>query len=378
MTYDVIVIGGGLAVCSAASQLARDGFRVLLLEKGRYPVHKLCGEFLSVEVQSAFERLGVWSSVLAAGARPIRRTFVTTMDGASFEEDLPGVAWGLSRYRLDPLLFEHAVHSGAEGYEGQEVRSVEGSLETGYSVKTEAATYAARIVLGAYGKRGRLDGTLGRQFLDEKSPYVAFKAHFEGMDFPDVVELHAFSGGYCGLSPVEEGRVNACWISHERVLKAAGGRAEAMVEQAFAANPVLAERFGKLHRVSDGYKAVSQVGFRMKQPFEGDVCMLGDAAGTIAPLCGDGMAMAFQSAEIAVPLAAGFLRDSCAASEFRDRYARAWERAFKSRIRLGRLVHYGYVHPLVAAAGVRVLAAVPGLPGWLIKKTRGTSTAAAF
>lgn len=369
--YDAIIIGGGLAGCSAAVQLARLGHRVLLLEKRRYPAHKLCGEFLSVEVRAAFERMGVWEAVQAAGARPIRRAYVTTMGGASFEQALPGTAWGLSRYRLDPLLFEHASCAGAEVHEGQEVRLVSGSLDAGYTVEAASASYEARIVLGAYGKRDRLDGALGRRFLGEKSPYVAFKAHYEGMAFPDVVELHAFAGGYCGLSPVEGGRVNACWISHERVLKAAGGSPDAMVDRMSAANPVLSQRFARLRRVSESYKAVSQVSFGVKGPFEGEICMVGDAAGTIAPLCGDGMGIALHAAERAVPLVDGFLKGGYSSSDFIRLYTEDWQQAFGSRIRLGRLVHYGYVHPVMASLGVRVLAAVPGLARWLIRKTRG-------
>ena len=56
---DVAIVGGGLAGCSAAIQLAAAGHKVLLLEKKTYPVHKLCGEFLSPEVKGALQRLGV-------------------------------------------------------------------------------------------------------------------------------------------------------------------------------------------------------------------------------------------------------------------------------------------------------------------------------
>ena len=81
MTYDAVIIGGGVAGCSAAIQMAGEGHRVLLLEKKRYPSYKLCGEFLSVEVLGMFERLGVREAVWQAGARPIDHTVITTTDG---------------------------------------------------------------------------------------------------------------------------------------------------------------------------------------------------------------------------------------------------------------------------------------------------------
>jgi len=103
-SYDVIIIGAGLAGCSAAIQLAQQGLQILLLEQQQYPTHKLCGELLSVEVIGIFEQLGILSTVEAAGAVPIRHATVTTWGGQSFPSDLPGTALGLSRYKLDLIL----------------------------------------------------------------------------------------------------------------------------------------------------------------------------------------------------------------------------------------------------------------------------------
>jgi len=289
MTYDVLIIGGGLAGCSAAIQLAERGKRVLLLEKQRYPAHKLCGEFLSVEVLAMFERLGVREAVWQAGAQPIDHTVITTTDGAVFESMLPGTALGLSRYTLDRLLFERARAAGAEAHDGVSVQTIEGTLDEGFGVTTSEGRFEARMVLGAYGKRSTLDRKLDRPFLKARSPFVAFKAHYAGVDLPGVIELHAFPGGYCGLSHVEQGQVNACWIAHGDALKAAGGTPEAMIDQSLGQNPALARRFEAMERVSDKFIAVSQITFVPKGAFAGDVCMIGDTAGMIAPMCGDGM-----------------------------------------------------------------------------------------
>lgn len=370
MHYDAIILGGGLAGGAAATLLAEQGWRVLVLERHRYPVHKLCGEFLSPEVQAVFARLGVLEAVQEAGARPIRHTRITTADGAVFASDLPGTALGLSRYMLDPLLLQRAQARGAAVRDGCAVRNLTGSLRDGFSVQTDSGAFTARLVLAAWGKRDALDRKLDRPFLRERSPFVAFKAHFEGVDLEEGIELHAFPGGYCGLSPVEGGRVNACWIARQTVLQADGGRPEAMIAGAFRQNPALAERFDRLQRVT-AFCAVSQVLFARKEAFAGAVCLLGDAAGTIAPLCGDGMAMALRSAELAAPLAGAYLDGRLAPDGFRHRYSRAWEQEFSLRLRLGRWLHYGYIHPLLAGSALRVLRQVPGMGRWLIRKTRG-------
>ncbi len=342
---------------------------MLLLEKARLPVHKLCGEFLSVEVMALFERLGVAGAVRRAGPHRIDETLVTTADGAAFRSPLPGTGLGLSRRTLDRLLFAHAAAAGADTRDGVTARALTGSLASGFSVTTTAGTFTARLVLGAWGRRGRLDRTLGRRFLAEKTPFVAFKAHFEGLEIPGVVELHAFAGGYCGLSHVEDGRVNVCWITHRDRLREAGGRPEGMIARTFGEHAALARRFGRLRRVTD-FCAVAQISFAVKGPMEGDVPMIGDTAGMIAPLCGDGMAMALHSAEMAAAHADAFLRGRADAEAFRRGYPRAWRDAFAGRLRLGRWMHHGYVRPLAASLAVRALAGMPALGRWLIRHTR--------
>lgn len=371
MTYDAIVIGGGLAGCSATLQLARRGHRVLLLEKGTYPQHKLCGEFLSPEVQGLCADLGVLGAMHDAGAHPIDHARITTATSATFESNLPGTALGLSRYRLDQLLFEHACAAGGDGRTGARVRAVEGTLDEGFTVSTRDESFTGRVVLGAYGKRGLLDRTLDRDFLKESSPFVAFKAHFEGESMPGQIELHAFDGGYCGLSHVEDGRVNVCWIARDDVLTVSGGKPEAMMAHALAENDALADRLGRMTRVSDTFHAISQVPLVRKAPFERDVCMIGDTAGMIAPLCGDGMAMALHSATLAVPPVSEFLNGRATAADFRTRYAGAWNRDFGRRMQVGRWAHYGYIHPLLANTAVQLCRLMPALGRWLIRATRG-------
>lgn len=371
MTYDAIVIGGGPAGCSVALRLARRGYEVLLLEKGTYPQHKLCGEFLSPEVQALCMELGVLEAMRAAGAHPIERVRVTAADGAAFASTLPGTALGLSRYRFDRLLFEHACAADVDGRSSMRVRTVEGSLAEGFTVATADASFHGRLVLGAYGKRGLLDRTLERPFLEEKSPLVAFKAHFEGKSLPGWIELHAFAGGYCGVAHVERGRVNVCWIGWAEALRAAGGTPDAMIAETLPKNPALAARLDGMVRVSDSFLAVSQVSLASKAPFARDVCMIGDTAGMIGPLCGDGMAMALQSATLAVPPAAAFLDGRAGAEAFRARYTKAWQAAFGRRMRVGRWMHEGYMRPRVARLGVRLAHRVPALGRWVIRHTRG-------
>ncbi len=373
MSYDVIVIGGGLAGCSAATQLAERGHDVVLLEKDTYPRHKLCGEFLSPEAQASLDRLGVLAAVRDAGARSIEHARLTGPSGPVVEQSLPDSALGLSRYRLDALLFRRACQVGVEGRTDTKVTGVEGSLEEGFSVRAGDRSFDGRIVLGAYGRRGVLDRTLERPFLQQDTPYVAFKAHYAGVPTsdPGTIEVHAAPGGYCGVGPVEEERVNVCWIGRIDALKAAGGTPDAMLTALRRENPRLDDRLTPLSRVSDRFEAVSQVPLMAKEQFVNDVCMIGDAAGMIAPLCGDGMAMALDAADLVVPLADDVLSGHRSPETFREAYQPHWHAQFGTRLRLGRWIHAAAFRPFVATALLHTCRMAPPLTRWLIRATRG-------
>jgi flavin-dependent dehydrogenase len=231
----------------------------------------------------------------------------------------------------------------------------------------------ARLVLGAYGKRGLLDRKLARPFLQETSPYVAFKAHYDGPPaaVPGTIEIHAAPDGYCGVGPVEEDRLCVCWIGRTSALQASGGAPEAMLNDHLRRNPALDARMAALTRVSDRFAAVSQVPLMAKEQFVNDVCMVGDAAGMIAPLCGDGMAMALSAADLVSPLASDFLTGRRSAADFRTAYQQAWNDQFRRRLRLGRWVHAAAFRPVATTALLTACRVLPPLARWLIRSTRG-------
>ncbi len=374
-SYDVVVIGAGVAGSAVALLLARAGHSVLLLESESYPVHKMCGEFLSPETREAFRALGVDAEVEGLNPVPIRRVAITSRSGAVWHGRLPGEALGLSRWALDPALFDAAVRAGAEGRQGAPVRSIDrdadGHHTVTYSAEGGERSVRARRVIGAYGKRSRLDKRLDRDDDVRRAAFVAFKMHYDGDDLDDWVELHAFDGGYCGMSAVEGGRVNACMIAAVDALRESGSSFEGMRDGVLRSNRALAERLDRLSPAMERPISIARITFASKPLFSRGVMMVGDTAGMIAPLCGDGMAMALRSAQIAAPLVNARLRGEIDEVSLCDRYRRAWRSEFAGRLRLGRALQAGLFRPRVARAGLAVLDRVPALGRFFVRATRG-------
>src|SRR5450755_1833572 len=110
--YDAAIVGGGLAGLSLSIQLARKGFHVILFEKEKYPFHKVCGEYISMESWDFLTRLGLplenWNLPL------INEVLITAKDGSSIIEKLPMGGFGISRYKLDAALSVLAREAGVE------------------------------------------------------------------------------------------------------------------------------------------------------------------------------------------------------------------------------------------------------------------------
>jgi 2-polyprenyl-6-methoxyphenol hydroxylase-like FAD-dependent oxidoreductase len=233
-----------------------------------------------------------------------------------------------------------------------------------------------------------MDRALQRRFLRRSHPFVALKAHMRDLPLPGRIELHAFRGGYCGMSELERsaygavgaGASNVCLLAHESVFRAAGAagpqRLPAFLRWMRSQNPRLAEQLSRATLLSERWLSVGQVPFDDKSPVEGDVLMAGDAAGLIAPLAGDGIAMALRSGELAAAYCAAHLCGGMSAGGLRRGYAAAWRREFGARVRLGRLLQTLMLRPDWFWPGLHLLRAVPRLGQYLVAHTRGTAVGA--
>lgn len=368
-SYDAAIIGGGLAGCSAAITLAQLGAHVILLEAKTYPHHKVCGEFLSPECHYFFDQLGLTSTLEALKPTRINTVFISSI-AATWEAKLPGSAWGLSRYAFDAALVGQARTLGVNVREATTVTVLSGSLNSGFELNVRGIkSIQARSVIAAHGKRSTVDRLLDRKFLRNPQPFIALKAHFRNLPLPDRIELHTFPGGYCGMSEIEGGLVNMCLLVHERIFHRAGSIPK-FLEWMQSQNAHLQRRFSQAERVSQHWLSIAQIPFVPKSLFEGDVLMAGDAAGLIAPLAGDGMAMALHSGLIAGEKLSHFLSGQISAEHLKRAYAAEWRANFGARLHVGRVIQPLMLRPHLFAHALRLLNAVPSLGNFFVCKTR--------
>jgi flavin-dependent dehydrogenase len=377
--FDAAIVGGGPAGCSAAITLAQSGAKVLLVEAKAYPHDKLCGEFLSPECAFYLDELDVASTLRQQGPAAIESVRITAPNGADWQARLPGTAWGLSRKSLDAALAHQAQAMGVTLREGTQVTQISGNLKRGFELETrcEGRTrdVQAGLVIGAYGKRASLDRVLERRFLQIDQPYMALKSHFWGPALGQVIELHGFPGGYCGLSEIQGGMHNVCLLVRQPVFKqVTGGHRDpipSFITWMRSQNLHLEGWFQRAERVPEGWLSIAQVPFVKKRPLFNDILMVGDAAGLIAPLAGDGIAMALGGGRLAGQLGSRYLSGQMSAQALCHAYTAAWQHNFAARLRLGRWLQRLMLRPYLLATGLGMLNALPGLGTYFVRRTRG-------
>lgn len=376
--FDVAIIGGGLAGCMAAIVLAQRQHRVVLLEAGEYPRAKVCGELLSPESVTLFKRIGFLPYVQALHPTTIETLRITAPDGTEWRSRFPAPALGLSRYALDQALATFAVRCGVTLADKTQVTAIEGSLADGFciSARVRGGTTAvnAASVIATYGKRSHLDRALARSYAHEQQPYIGLKRHFRGAPLPHHIDLHVFKGGYCGISQVEDGRTNVCLLAEQAVFQTVVGhvspRIEAFIDWICSQNRALGRWLADAEPLYPDWLSIGQVTLQTKAPIDGDILFAGDSAGMIAPLAGDGMAMALHSGAIAAQHIDGYLRHEFEAAALKQRYAQQWQRTFARRLQLGHALQSIMLRPRALSLGLRVLQGIPPLGDWMVRHTR--------
>ena len=243
-TYDLAIAGGGLAGLALSIQIAKAGYRVVLFEKEQYPFHRVCGEYISLESWNFLHHLGV--DLPSLNVSHIKRLQVSDIKGAFFEQPLPLGGFGISRYKLDHILAQIAGQSGVVVYEQTRVNDVQFSNDR-FSIESTKGNFKAKVVAGSFGKRSNLDVKWKRPFIVAKknklNNYIGVKYHIR-YNFPDdLIALHNFKKGYCGISKVEDDKYCLCYLTTAENLQSNNNDIRKMEQNILSTNPHLKKNF---------------------------------------------------------------------------------------------------------------------------------------
>ena len=359
MNAPLLIVGGGPAGAAAAITLARAGEKPLLLERSRETGDAICGGFLSWRTLETLAGLGVEADAL----NPAPTTRVRLFAGERrADAPLPRPARSVSRRKLDTVLLAAAAAAGAGIERGVAVRAIDGTvrLDDGADLRPDTLFLAS----GKHDVRGLArpaeargsDPTLGLRVRIAAAPGLTRL-------IGDAIELHLFDRGYVGIALQEDGSANVCMAVHRSRLNEAGDPERllaALGEECPALGERLAYRSG-----SEAIDAIANVpyGWRVREGRSG-VFRLGDQAGVIPSLAGEGMGIAVASG---VSAAEAFVRGGPEASaEWQVRFAREIARP----IRVARLIAGLGERQSSASALVAVARLAPSLVDLAARLTR--------
>jgi flavin-dependent dehydrogenase len=376
--FDVAIAGAGPAGASLALRLAREGCRVVLVDAGRFPREKLCGEFLSPEGVLALDRLGLAGGLDDLGGVPIHRVRLTTPRGRLLDADLTPsgsqTGFALSRGVLDHRLIAQARDAGVTLMEESRISGpiVQDGRVVGLAARHPtigpSLQLRATVVIAADGRHSALVRQTGttrhRGWLRPR--FFGLKRHGKAPrtdDPPGILTLNLVPGGYVGTCSIEGGLTNICGLLPESTVRRSRGDLDRLARDTFPCNPALARLWSAIDPVGP-WKAVAGVSVDVSRPRTPGILYVGDCQGTVDPLGGQGMTMALLGAEQLVPFVLHAVRRGGAVPGIQDEVQRAWHQRFDRRIQLCRLFHHVLINPgLIDAAtcfrrlGIRLLTA---------------------
>ena len=375
----IVIAGAGPAGSTLAIRLRKLGMPVTLIERYKFPRQKLCGEFISPECLKHFDELDVLDEMLEAGGDRIYETVFFETGGRNisvpsrwFDDD--GFALSLSRARMDEILLNAARSVGTTIIDQTTVTGLikDGTSVRGVKVRDGSGhlrEIGASMAVDATGRARVLSRLADKQAVgkEPKPKFVGFKAHLRGVEMPHgVCEIYAFRGGYAGLSFVENGEANLCFLAKASLLSQASdanGIFERLRNQNVRANSTLRSA-EKVHE----WLAVSVPAFGINPFPETDgLFAVGDSAAFVDPFTGSGMLLAIESAELLARCTAESGRDL---TLLKSRYREAYGSRFGSRLNVSSLIRHVAYEPLLSRIVIIGLSASGRLRRSLARRTR--------
>jgi flavin-dependent dehydrogenase len=302
----ITIVGGGLAGLTLGIAMRQKNIPVTIHEAGTYPRHRVCGEFISGRGQATLARLGLRELMDRAGAIPAQTAAFFSTTRATAPRPLPSPAICLSRFTLDAALAKKFRALGGELLEGRR--------------------FTGDFVEGIIRATGRRTGA------GENGPrWFGLKIHARNVTLTADLEMHVSPHGYVGLCKINDGAVNVCGLFRQR----AGENGDAKSGRDRLRGPAgswLHQRLANAEFDEDSACAVAGISLSPQPAGARDGICAGDAITMIPPVTGNGMSMAFESAELAVAPLAAWSGGKLSWNEARGNIARDCDTTFARRL----------------------------------------------
>ena len=372
MIYDIAIIGGGIAGLSLSIDLQRRGYDVAVIEKGNYPRHKVCGEYISMESHNYLQSI---CPPLAELNLPRITNFKLSSTGKKeFNTTLDLGGFGISRYLLENLLFAEAEKSGVVFLLKSKATDIHFDADKkSYTVRTNTEDVNASLVCNSSGRKSNFETKIKPDHpIDTSTNYVAVKYHIKLNRDPSVIEIHNFAGGYCGISNIEDNKSCLCYIVNSKKLNTVNNSIPELEKNFLHKNDNLRKIFNTAEFIFKEPVTISGVNFLIKKPATDHSFFVGDSAGSLAPITGNGMSMALRSSSILAASVDHYFSSSITKQQLVNNYNSFWNKEFSRRIKLSRHFQKLSEYSCLTNLSIGLFNSFPVLAKSVIKQTHGS------
>lgn len=378
--YEIAIIGGGPSGSSAASYLSRAGFNVVLFEMKIFPRNTVCGEFLSGEIQDILRELGIYDDFLELHPNPIENFSLVFENDKKISSALGFTAFGLQRSFFDNLMLETARKAGTTVIQPAKVNEIsrEGDyFKVNYSYKNVDKFIHVNKVIAAYGKQNFLDKKLSRKFADDTTKLNGIKFQIESSVLRDpdkgTIKIYTSNNIYCGINAVDNDMVTICFLENRNFYE---NSPRQHLKDLLDAN----QEFRNIFR-PEFFSSIDEVViygcgniyFGNRHLVENGIFMIGDSAGVIAPLTGEGISMALQSGKLIAQILIDQKQKNLNEEVTRKVFIKNWKRLFARRIFTAKIIQEMLLRKKFRQIGSFIKLS-PYIVKKLIKSTRGKYT----
>lgn len=363
--YDCIIIGGGLAGLSLSILLAQNNRKVLLIEKKSYPYHKVCGEYVSMESWQFLQKLGI--PLPQMNLPMITKLKITNTSGNVIEQALDMGGFGISRYTLDNMLADIAKNNAVTLLTNTTCTKYEKWNDL-FIVKTHQSKYKSKIVCASFGRNSF--GNFYKQKKNSKN-WVGVKYHIELNSLENEISLHTFDSGYCGISKIENNTFCLCYIVNANSLKKFNNKIDLLEKNVLMKNPFLFKIFNEANFLFEKPITISNITFEHKKAIDKEVFYIGDAAGSIAPLTGNGMSNAMRSAYLLSIELNQYFDSAITFEQLKGNYTKIWDSNFSFRIKYGKHLQSLFCKPIFTSLFFIIAKKSKSLRQLLVKNSHG-------